>query len=71
MRIRQRNNGEWCMTHNGVEAPYVVDAGPPILPRRFTIYALTDSDENELLAHGVTAGVCEAVALCHFNEGKP
>lgn len=62
MKIRQRRNGNWCMEHNGVEAPYEV------IKRTDDKFDVFDVDDDETpIASLESAEVCERLALAHYN----
>lgn len=61
MKIKQRQNGGWCMEHNGVEAPYAVT---PVGQDKFNVY--DDDDLSEPIARRADAETCERLALAHF-----
>lgn len=67
MKIKQRRNGEWCMEHNGVEAPYIVDCHTE---GKFTVFDLDDQDNEDAtpVAHLEDAETCERLALAHFQS---
>ena len=67
MKIRQRNNGQWCMEHNGVEAPYLVTRNYPI--RSFNVIALGDGDEDkpEVVVNSATKEEAERATLKHYE----
>lgn len=61
MKIRERNNGDWCMEHNGVEAPYEVVCHAP---GKFSVLDLDDEQPIASLEDMVT---CERLTSEHFN----
>jgi len=64
MKIKQRNNGDWCMEHNGVEAPYnVVFHSPGI----FSVIELDDEENEQPVALIKDQETCERLATEHFN----
>lgn len=69
MKILKRRNGDWCMEHNGVEAPYVVIENEN---QTFTVYEIGDYDLcGELVAASQTKPRAENNTLKHFNSKTP
>ncbi|KAB2666774.1 hypothetical protein F9K91_02215 [Brucella tritici] len=64
MKIRQRRNGEWCMEHNGVEAPYDVEKERG---EAFSVYDLEDEDREKPIAFHVDQDTAEALTRAHFK----
>lgn len=64
MKIRQRNNGGWCMEHNGVEAPYDVVCHAGV---KFTVFDLDDEEWQSPIAVLEDAATAEHLALKHFE----
>lgn len=65
MKIRQRRNGDWCMEHDGVEAPFVVIARSA---DKFDLYDLDDDDLENPLAQLEDAKTCERIAVAHMEN---
>ncbi len=63
MKIRQRNNGGWCMEHNGVEAPYEVFCNEE---DKFTVFDLEDDDTP--IANLQDAITAERLTLEHYRR---
>jgi len=64
MKIRQRRNGDWCMEHNGVEAPYSVEKESG---GAFSVYDLDDEDREKPIALHVDQDTAEALTRAHFK----
>ena len=65
MKIRQRRNGQWCMEHDGVEAPFVVMAHAP---DKFSVFDIDDEDLERPVADLEDAETCERLALSFCKE---
>lgn len=66
MKIRQRRNGDWCMEHNGVEAPYEV---VPRAPDKWDVWDYDDDAHENPVARLESTEVAERLALAHFTKG--
>jgi len=65
MKIRRRNNGNWCMEHNGVEAPYEVVCHTD---DKFTVLDLDDEAGEHPIAHLESRERAEALTSQHFQS---
>lgn len=65
MKILRRNNGGWCMEHNGCEAPYLVVS---YKPGTFTVYDDDDDARENPIAHNESPEACERLALAHYDQ---
>ncbi len=67
MKILQRRNGDWCMEHNGVEAPFEVICQAE---DKFTVLDLDDEDGEHPVAYLEDRETAERLAL-QFHERNP
>ena len=68
MKILLRHNREWCMEHNGVEAPYVVKVD---IDGAFSVFCIEDEDQVAPIAVRLDREAAEALTLAHFMSSSP
>ena len=67
MKIRQRNNGGWCMEHNGVEAPYVVVRLEDGL---FMVFDIEDEEFLDPIVQNDTAAGAAIATANHYERSQ-
>lgn len=67
MQVLKRNNGDWCMEHNGTEAPYVVLQEEDGL---FSVFDIEDDDFENPVVKNATAMAAARIAAAHFYRSS-
>ncbi|MEO1110128.1 MAG: hypothetical protein AAFX90_19615 [Pseudomonadota bacterium] len=65
MKILRRNNGRFCMEHNGCEAPYLVVS---YVSGTFSVYDDDDDCLENPIVYNESKDACERRALDHMTR---